>query len=263
MSDAAVEVKRSRALPFVQVSTEIVRDPDLSPNARALYVILATFVDMSTRQWQLYRSELARLMGRSVDTVDRASSELVESGILTIEQRRREGSNVLDASIYTLHDVERGVPDRGTRTGAGTSKDAGRGVAAPVRVGSRTHAEGVPAPVRQLTRVLQEPLQESLLNSSAVSTNEPAEDDKSKRGTRLPEDWIPPQAVRDEMRAECPDVDLRAEHLKFVDYWLSQPGRHGVKLSWTRTWRNWIRSANERLQPRVMASAGTSPWDRR
>jgi hypothetical protein len=65
----------------------------------------------------------------------------------------------------------------------------------------------------------------------------------STRGTRLPDDWMPPPALVDEMRAERPGVDLRAEHRKFVDYWISQPGRAGVKVRWDATWRNWIRNA--------------------
>jgi len=43
------------------------------------------------------------------------------------------------------------------------------------------------------------------------------------------------------MRHEAPLVDLRAEHLVFVDYWIAQPGQRGVKLDWEATWRNWMR----------------------
>ena len=43
------------------------------------------------------------------------------------------------------------------------------------------------------------------------------------------------------MRIECPNIDLRAEHRKFIDYWISEPGQRGTKLDWNATWRNWIR----------------------
>jgi hypothetical protein len=50
------------------------------------------------------------------------------------------------------------------------------------------------------------------------------------------------------MHAKYPDVDLRAEHDKFTDYWRAQPGAKGRKAGapgWNATWRNWIRRADE------------------
>lgn len=263
-----VSVTRSQALPFVQLSTEVIRDPSLSPNARALYAIIATFADLSTRSYMLYRSDLAGLMGKSMDTVDRAVRELEAAGILTVEQQRTPG-RVLTASLYTLHDVGRGVPVRGSRKGAGTRKDAGRGVAAPVRRGSRTRAEGVAAPVRQYEQEsLQEPEQEPFASSADAATASSDDDrhdtatdttasgapdgttapapDGDKRGTRCRQDYVPPKAIRDEMRAQFPRLDFRMEHESFIDYWLSQPGARGVKISWDRTWRNWMRTAGRR-----------------
>ncbi|KIA63033.1 hypothetical protein FG87_21970 [Nocardia vulneris] len=54
-----------------------------------------------------------------------------------------------------------------------------------------------------------------------------------------------------QMREECPSVDLRAEHAKFVDHWKSQPGSRGCKADWTATWRNWIRRAGENVHARA------------
>lgn len=76
-----------------------------------------------------------------------------------------------------------------------------------------------------------------------------------KRGTRLDPQWIPPQDAIDAMKVECPLVDLKAEHRKFVDYWTDQTGAKGVKASWVGTWRNWIRNAAER---QARAPAGQS-----
>lgn len=63
---------------------------------------------------------------------------------------------------------------------------------------------------------------------------------KSK-GTRLPEGWMPTMELVAQMRTECPDVDLEAEHRIFTDYWIAQPGQKGVKVDWPATWRNWMR----------------------
>lgn len=66
---------------------------------------------------------------------------------------------------------------------------------------------------------------------------------KPKRGSRLDSDWMPPQSVIDEIKAECPHVDLEAEHRKFVDYWTDKTGKDATKISWEGTWRNWMRRA--------------------
>lgn len=68
-----------------------------------------------------------------------------------------------------------------------------------------------------------------------------------KRGCRLPDNWMPAQAVIDDMKVECPGIDLESEHRKFVDYWTAKTGQQATKLDWEATWRNWIRRAAERL----------------
>jgi hypothetical protein len=53
---------------------------------------------------------------------------------------------------------------------------------------------------------------------------------------------MPSSELIAQMRAECPTIDLQAEHRKFVDYWIAA-SRGGTKLDWSATWRNWIRNA--------------------
>lgn len=77
-----------------------------------------------------------------------------------------------------------------------------------------------------------------------------------KRGTRLTPDWIPPQTVIDSMKAECPHVDLQAEHRKFIDHFT---GNGKTMIEWPAAWRNWIRRAAEHRprngdKPRISAS---------
>jgi hypothetical protein len=67
----------------------------------------------------------------------------------------------------------------------------------------------------------------------------------AKKGTRLPDGWVPPREVIEQMRAECPAIDLQSEHRKFVDYWIARTGQGATKLDWAATWRNWIRKAAE------------------
>lgn len=66
-----------------------------------------------------------------------------------------------------------------------------------------------------------------------------------KRGTRLPDEFIPTEKSRATIIAEFPSLDLRKEHARFVDYWTAKPGKDGVKLDWDATWRNWMRRAGD------------------
>jgi len=86
-----------------------------------------------------------------------------------------------------------------------------------------------------------------------------------KRGTRIPEDFastLTPQMI-DWARAECPLVDIHREAEKFVDYWIAVPGAKGLKLDWTRTWKNRMRDQQERAEqlgtraPLKLASGGS------
>jgi hypothetical protein len=81
------------------------------------------------------------------------------------------------------------------------------------------------------------------LPNSLRSLGSAQQRDATPRGTRLDPEWMPPPDVIAQMRRECPAVDPQAEHLKFVDYWMAQPGKAGRKVDWVRTWRNWIRNA--------------------
>jgi hypothetical protein len=69
-----------------------------------------------------------------------------------------------------------------------------------------------------------------------------------KRGTRLPDPFPITQPMRDWARTNVPELAGRGEHDRFVDYWRAQPGQRGVKVDWEATWRNWMRTAAERLQ---------------
>lgn len=79
-----------------------------------------------------------------------------------------------------------------------------------------------------------------------------------KRGARLESEWLPAQITIDEMKTECPTVDLEAEHRKFIDYWIAKTGKDATKLDWDATWRNWIRRAAENTKsssrPRIATS---------
>lgn len=73
---------------------------------------------------------------------------------------------------------------------------------------------------------------------------------RSKKGTRLPEDWQPnPDLIATATKLGLSAAQFDREVEKFCDYWASKPGSQGVKLDWDATARNWMRSAAERANP--------------
>lgn len=52
----------------------------------------------------------------------------------------------------------------------------------------------------------------------------------------------------------APDIDLTEATDRFRDYWVAVPGARGLKLDWTATWRNWIRT-----ERRDHGSGGSGP----
>lgn len=68
-----------------------------------------------------------------------------------------------------------------------------------------------------------------------------------KKGSRLPDGWMPTRDDVDAIEKQCPGFDTQREHLNFMDYWQAKPGQAGVKLDWSKTWRGWMRRAYDRL----------------
>lgn len=112
----------------------------------------------------------------------------------------------------------------------------------------------------------KQPASESLSENLAETETETETERTStkerprKRGARLTPEWMPDQTSIDAIRTECPHVDLKAEHRKFIDYWTDKTGRDATKLSWDGTWRNWMRRAREN-RPRAPTPNGHNGHD--
>lgn len=66
---------------------------------------------------------------------------------------------------------------------------------------------------------------------------------KSKRGTRLPDDWEPTTEFIDYAlnKGWSPEA-TNAEVENFRDYWIAKTGKDATKRCWFATWRSWIRN---------------------
>lgn len=75
-----------------------------------------------------------------------------------------------------------------------------------------------------------------------ASQSKPAKGLRWPADAIVPEDWIAEgEAYR--QTAKLPVIDLRAEALKFANYWAAKAGGGSTKIDWKRTWLNWVLSA--------------------
>ncbi len=83
--------------------------------------------------------------------------------------------------------------------------------------------------------------------------NNPPISPNPRRGSRLPTDWMPDEQIAAELGLTLSQAN--AELAKFRDYWAAKAGKDAAKLDWTATWRNWVRTAMERM-PRAGPGSG-------
>ena len=98
--------------------------------------------------------------------------------------------------------------------------------------------------------------QEPITNNHIVdNTTEVVSKPKvSKRGTRLPIDWVLPTEWKDWAKAERPDLFIDSVADQFCDFWVAKTGINATKLDWQATWRNWVRNQKApRINPADVA----------
>jgi hypothetical protein len=90
-------------------------------------------------------------------------------------------------------------------------------------------------------------------------TTPPPSVDKAhgKKGTRLPEDFQPSEDDIRWAKVKYPyltDNDLCDITEEFRDYWHGVPGQRGLKLNWSKTWKNRVREKIARTRKVVPIS---------
>lgn len=107
---------RSEGLDWVKFDRGLSRDGSVPPTWKALYAALASFADQDSRETPdgpeddddvPTRSRLAECIGKSVDTVDRATKGLEDLGFLEVERRKDPDNPKRNIpSLYRLLDHE-------------------------------------------------------------------------------------------------------------------------------------------------------------
>lgn len=66
------------------------------------------------------------------------------------------------------------------------------------------------------------------------------------KGSRLPDSFEVTEAMRAWAKTHAPQISVDRETERFIDYWRGKAGAAGRKADWTATWRNWMRTEQER-----------------
>lgn len=83
------------------------------------------------------------------------------------------------------------------------------------------------------------------LRTTTATSTATKKSESASRGSRVPEPFVITDELRAWAKAEAPLVDIDRKTPEFVDYWASVPGKGGVKLDWSRTWKNDMRKKQE------------------
>lgn len=73
----------------------------------------------------------------------------------------------------------------------------------------------------------------------------------SRPAKKCPADFVVPEEVIEAITAECPLVDIGAQTAIFRDHEFQKP-----KTDWVATWRNWMRTKQERLTESAQQAGG-------
>lgn len=212
-----------------------------------VYVALLLHTTQHDRTWFMSIDEISEDAGVSRDTARLSKDRLVGSGLFEQSWRYRD-----EAGDYHLTDTR--PPPRmqaknvykvnvkaASVDAENKSGEVSRGrKSASIDAGNK-HLVGADNQQQTRTPTTQPPTEP--LWASAPVADAPSPAPKKTQAHELPENWVPDAHVIEQMKRECPNIDLEAETRKFRDYWPSQPGAKSRKKDWNATWRNWIRNA--------------------
>lgn len=226
---------------FTIVDNRWLRDPELSWKAKGLLSYIASHA----RGHRLTRDQIIADGADGRDAVVSGLGELEQRGYLKRHPVRGEGGKIVGTD-YELTAVDCPVDNR---EGGGNPSSGKAGPGDDLREhgisagGATTGFSGAGQPAGKKTT--PEKTKEKTTSSAPP-----------RRGTRLPEDFQPDDALRAWYRQRIGNaIDGLLEHEKFMNFWLSKPGRAGEKLDWRRTWQNWMLEALARSGRRPTSGA--------
>jgi hypothetical protein len=203
---------------FTIISNKWLRDERLSWKAKGLLA----YITSHRAGYALSVEQILAQGSDGRDAVRAGLRELEEAGYLTRTQRRGDGGRIVSTDYLV------GTPVVGKPAGGSDQPECNE---SPGQPSDGFSTDGEPASKK----------------TTPEKTKKTTSSPSARRGTRVPEDFLPDESMRSWYIANIgASVDGLAEHDRFMDYWRAQPGQRGVKTDWPATWRNWMRSASER-----------------
>lgn len=223
---------------WTQVPNEIARDRALSLEAKGMILFLASH----SVNYKIHLESLKIQTGIGREKLQRILKELKEAGYLRTEPtwqmvdgRHRRGPNQYFLGRY---------PRSAHTTGFQAAEVQAAGDQAPEVQQAEVQGAGNRGGFKK---------NNGKKNNSKKTKEEPvgaASASPNPRGHRLPEDFQVTAEMVTWCRSNYPNLDGKTETEKFRDYWHAKAGAAARKVDWVRTWKNWIRTAAERQQPR-------------
>jgi uncharacterized protein YdaU (DUF1376 family) len=201
-----------------------------------------------TRESGIPVAEVARLIGaRSRDEKEALQAVLAEFFVLDADRWTQARC---ESEIARYQDKQRKAKAAADARWSESGRNANAFPSADAQA-MRTHSEGNATREHRGARAPTRP------QSPDTRPHSEAELPQRRRGSRLPDDWQPADESGVIRELALQPGNVVAELRKFRDFWASKPGKDGTKLDWQATWRNWLRSAAERL-PRGTAAPAES-----
>jgi predicted transcriptional regulator len=184
---------------------EWVLDLDISDRAVRLYALLMRYADKDTHKAFPSRKTLAERLKCSPASVDRASMELIDVGLMSKKQRHN------NSLVYTLH------------------------TSSPVQTPIITHDDTLSSPVTTAI---------STGDDLTITTKrEPKnENHLTKAKPKDADDYQPSEAILADFEQRYPGIRLDVELEKFRDHHMAAGSNF---KDWDRAFRKWLRQASE------------------
>jgi len=229
------------------------------PTARLVLLAIADCANDQGREAYPSNATLMRKTGLSERGVRQAITDLDRLGELSVEYK--SGPRGCNRYRINMHPAQRAGYDQTRQDVPGTRHDMPgeresdpaphAGDPAPHAGDPAPHAGDpagdAPEPSENRQRTVREP----------SGARKRADADKA-RGSRLPDGWEPDPELIDWARTNAPSCG-RADHEAFVDYWHSVPGQRGRKVDWRATWRNWMRTEQQKRSRHQPSANGHQP----
>lgn len=235
MTESRNEV-RIRREPFAMIERRVLTDytrEELPPASIAVYVALMTFADNETGGAIPSMRVLADRAHMGATACRTALDHLIESGLVTREERRLEGTGEQTSNLYIVN-----VPS--ALAGVRNPEGGDRNPRTPLRNAKGDPLRNPKGPPPESGDELEPPELDPSLELD-ICSGSAGDNAKPTTKTTLPDGWTLDDDLLDwSLAAGLSDDEIVHEFTQFRDHAITN-GRK--QLDWRRSWQMWARNA--------------------